>query len=482
MTHRRVHERWAELRFAIVGPLLASPPPRGTLRAEIAKLAAREWRHPVSGRAVRFGYSTIERWLCRARREKQDPVGILRRKRRQDAGQQPIMTATLRQALLDQYAMHPGWSIRLHHDNLLALAARQRELQPVPSYSTIRRFLAAHGLDKRRPLAARQTKGVLIAQARLEAREVRSFEAEFVGSLLHWDCHYGSRKVLTPRGEWQTPVLLGILDDRSRLACHLQWYLAELSENVAHGLSQAIQKRGLARAAMSDNGAAMTAAEISEGLARLGILHQTTLPFSPYQNAKQESFWGQVEGRLMAMLEGVADLNLSQLNQATQAWVEFEYHRTIHSEIGETPLARFLAGPSVMRPSPDSAALKLAFTRTERRTQRKSDGTLTIGARRFEVPNRYRHLSRLEVRFASWDLSTVYLVDEHTGTVLCRLFPLDKTRNAQGLRRSLHPLTTEPLPTKPAGGIAPLLASLIERQAATGLPPAYLPKDEGDER
>ena len=108
MTHRRVHERWAELRFAIVGPLLASPPSRGTLRAEIAKLAAREWRHPVSGRAVRFGYPTIERWLCRARREKQDPVGILRRKRRQDAGQQPIMTATLRQALLDQYAMHPA--------------------------------------------------------------------------------------------------------------------------------------------------------------------------------------------------------------------------------------------------------------------------------------------------------------------------------------------------------------------------------------
>ncbi len=51
-------------------------------------------------------------------------------------------------------------------------------------------------------------------------------------------------------------MLLGILDDRSRLACHLQWYLAETAENVAHGLSQAIQKRGLPRAAMSDNGAA----------------------------------------------------------------------------------------------------------------------------------------------------------------------------------------------------------------------------------
>jgi putative transposase len=34
---------------------------------------------------------------------------------------------------------------------------------------------------------------------------------------------------------------------------------------------------------MSDNGAAMTATEITEGLARLGVLHKTTLPYSPYQ-------------------------------------------------------------------------------------------------------------------------------------------------------------------------------------------------------
>ena len=140
----------------------------------------------------------------------------------------------------------------------------------MPSYSTIRRFLEAHGLEKRRPLTSRLTAGALLAEARLEQREVRSYEAEYVGGLWHWDFHHGSRKVLTPRGEWRTPFLLGILDDRSRLACHLQWYLAETAQNVAHGLSQAIQKRGLPRAAMSDNGAAMTAAEIAEGLARLG--------------------------------------------------------------------------------------------------------------------------------------------------------------------------------------------------------------------
>ena len=187
---------------------------------------------------------------------------------------------------------------------------------------------------------------------------------------------------------------------------------------------------------MSDNGAAMTATEISEGLARLGILHQTTLPYSPYQNGKQETLWGSVEGRLMAMLEGVADLTLARLNEATQAWVEHDYNRKRHSEIDDTPLARFLAGPEVTRPCPDAAALRLAFTRTEQRTLRKSDGTVVIEGRRFEVPNHYRHLTLLEVRFAAWDLTQVHLVDPHTGTVLCRLFPQDKTANASGLRRA----------------------------------------------
>ncbi len=482
----RVHERWAQLRFSVIGQLLASPPAKGALRAALKQLAAREWRHPSTGAPVRFGVSTLERWYYRARNEQQDPVSVLRRKRRQDAGEQASMTTPLRQALLAQYAAHKSWSTKLHSDNLRALAETRPELRPVPSYSTVRRFLQVHGLTKHRPLTTRQTVGALAAAARLEAREVRSYESEYVNGLWHWDCHVGSRKVLTPRGEWQAPILFGALDDRSRLACHLQWYLAENAENIAHGLSQAMQKRGLPRAAMSDNGAAMTATEITAGLARLGIVHQTTLPYSPYVNGKQETFWGQIEGRLMAMLEAVDDLTLGKLNEATQAWVEYDYNRQPHTEIGEAPLARFLVGPDVTRPCPEASALRLAFTRTERRTLRKSDATIIVEASRFEVPNQYRHISVLEIRFAAWDLSQVHLVDPHTGAVLCRLYPQDKTRNANGLRRSLQPVATDPgtaapVSVPPARGMAPLLERLIDRQAATGLPPAYLPTDEGDD-
>jgi len=181
------------------------------------------------------------------------------------------------------------------------------------------------------------------------------------------------------------------------------------------------------------------------------------------------------------MLEGVADLTLRMLNEATQAWVELEYNRRPHSEIGTTPLARFMEGPSVLRESPKSSDLRLAFMRTVGRKQRKSDGTLTVMARRFEVPSRFRHLSDLTVRYATWDLSRVFLIDRESGTVLSRVYPLDKAANADGRRRSLQPRTPAPDGAGIEPTMAPLMKQLLSDYAATGLPFAYLPKDEEED-
>jgi hypothetical protein len=61
------HERWAHLRFSVIGQLLAAPPPRGQLRFELERLAARTWQHPITGERVHFALSTIERWLSAER-------------------------------------------------------------------------------------------------------------------------------------------------------------------------------------------------------------------------------------------------------------------------------------------------------------------------------------------------------------------------------------------------------------------------------
>jgi len=239
-------------------------------------------------------------------------------------------------------------------------------------------------------------------------------------------------------------------------------------------------KHGLPRSLLTDNGSAMIAAETEQGLKRLGIIHATTLPNSPYQNGKQESFWGQVEGRLLAMLDNYPDLTLAFLNEATQAWIEMEYQRKVHSETGQPPLKRYLERQSVGRECPDAESLRLAFCQETSRTQGRSDGTISLGAIRFEIPSRFRNFTRIRVRYASWNLGRVHLVDPRVGTMLARLYPLDRTRNADGLRRSLQEIgnsSAEPKPSlDPQDGMAPLLDKLLQEYSATGLPPAYLPK------
>ncbi len=68
-------ERWARLRFSIIGALLSAPPAAGELAGALQTLSLKPWRHPVSTLDVQFSVSTLERWYYAARRSG-DPVGL----------------------------------------------------------------------------------------------------------------------------------------------------------------------------------------------------------------------------------------------------------------------------------------------------------------------------------------------------------------------------------------------------------------------
>jgi len=468
-------DRWAQWRFAIIGPLLAAPPPQGQLRAALQTLADTTWTHPIDGTALRVSFATLERWFYQARKA-DNPVAVLRRRPREDHGRCRGLSAAMIQALAAQYQRYPGWTVQLHYDNLVAWTQAQTDPPSLASYSTIRRFMKARGWQRKRS-PKRQTAGAQQAAQRLQHCEVRSYEVAYVHGLWHADFHHGSRRVLTASGAWITPLLLCFMDDHSRVICHLQWYANETTEVLVHGLSQALQKHGLPRALMTDNGAAMQAEEFRAGLQALSILHEPTLPYSPYQNAKQETFWATLEGRLMAMLEGITELSLTRLNALTQAWVEQEYHQRRHAELDTAPRHRYLDAKSVGRACPAAKPLRQAFRCTVKRKQRRSDGTCALAGQRFEIPSRYRHLAQVSVRYARWDLSAVDLIDPRTGQVLCPLYPLDKTANADGRRRVIEPAAaaTTPPVSPPSETLPPLLQQYLSEYAATGCPPAYLP-------
>ena len=314
--------------------------------------------------------------------------------------------------------------------------ARTRASGPCRATRRVCRFMKGQGLLRARKRRHREHPD----GEPFVARETRSYEVTHVHGLWHLDFHEGSRPVLAADGQWQKPQLLGVLDDRSRLCCHLQWYLEETAEALIHALSQAFQKRGLPRALLTDNGAAMIAAETAEGLERLGIVHHTTLPYSPEQNGKQESFWGQIEGRLLPMLEGEPELSLD----AAQHRHPGLGRRGIPAQ-GALRDSRDSARPLPARPQrrPRKPQLRRPPARVPHRglaqtaPQRRHRHRRAACASRSPPPTARSRSSDCASPAGTSPAST--LVDPRSGDHLATLLPLDKARNAERVRRVVAP-------------------------------------------
>ena len=129
-----------------------------------------------------------------------------------------------------------------------------------------------------------------------------------------------------------------------------------------------------------------------------------------------------------------------------------------------------------------------SLTSTERRRQRRSDGTCSLEGKRFEIPSRFGKLEYVTLSYARWDLSNVELIDPDTGVVLSRVYPLDKQANASGVRRAresahnpVHLLSEQPefeeasVCAVDEQGLSPLMRKHVREYAATGKPPGFIP-------
>jgi hypothetical protein len=110
-------QRWAQFRLSVIGELLFCPPPKGQLQQAIGQLAQKSYQHPTDpDRRICFGLSTIERWYYKAK-DAADPIAVLGRKIRSDAGVRWSMPEALLQELKAQYESYPRWNVQLHYDN-----------------------------------------------------------------------------------------------------------------------------------------------------------------------------------------------------------------------------------------------------------------------------------------------------------------------------------------------------------------------------
>lgn len=136
-------------------------------------------------------------------------------------------------------------------------------------------------------------------------------------------------------------------------------------------------------------------------------MHST--PGRPQGRGKIERFFRTVNSEFVVEIAagdgtpGREITDLHELNRLFTAWVETVYHQRVHSETGQAPLARWMAGGPFAVPLP--ADLAEAFRWSEHRTVTKT-ATVSLQGNKYQVDPLLVG-RRVELVFDPFDLTVI---------------------------------------------------------------------------
>jgi transposase InsO family protein len=175
--------------------------------------------------------------------------------------------------------------------------------------------------DTVRRLLRRNGHGPILVRSRRHNRpaKVRHFERALPNEL--WQTDIMSFMI---RGQYRV-YLIGFMDDHSRFLVGWGLYRFQTAANVQEVFRAAIEKHGLPKEVLSDNGRQYYSwrgrSQFSEMLTKLGIRHIRSRPYHPQTCGKIESFWRNV------LQECLAKTPLASFEEAKEKLGEYvEYY------------------------------------------------------------------------------------------------------------------------------------------------------------
>lgn len=250
-----------------------------------------------------------------------------------------------------------------------------------PSQRTIQRLFARLGLNVKAP-ASRRVFGRFEAAAPNE---------RWTGDALHG-----------PKIAGRKTYLFAFIDDHSRLFTGYRWGHSEDTLRLEAALRAGMEARGIPASCYLDNGSAMVSRQLLRACATLGIALVHSRPGKPEGRGKIERAFRTVRAQFLVEVAHADVADLATLNRLFAAWVEGVYHRSVHSETEQTPLARFEAA-TLRRPTP--AQLHDAFLWAERRQVTKT-ATVSLHGNLYEVDAALVG-HRVELVFDPFDMSDI---------------------------------------------------------------------------
>jgi putative transposase len=356
---------------------------RGVL---VRQIAAAEHIGPF-GRPVRVARQTIDRWI---RDWRAGGFDALVPSPRQPAPRTPGEILDLAVALKrENPARTPVGIARI----------LRTQLGWSPDETTLRRHFRRLGLGRSSPQSA---------QVAVFGR----FEASRPNELWTGDAMHG------PVVAGRKTYLFGFVDDHSRLLVGYRFGHAEDTVRLAAALRPALASRGVPESIYVDNGSAFVDSWLLRACAKLGIRLTHSTPGRPQGRGKIERLFRTVQDQFLVEVTGDPAALAAQpgrylvedlltLNQLFAAWVETVYHRQVHSETGQSPLHRWQAGWSDLRPlrQPTPVQLAEAFLWAEYRTVTKT-ALVSLHGNSYQVDPVLAG-RRVELVFDPFDLTTI---------------------------------------------------------------------------
>jgi len=318
---------------------------------------------------------------------------------------------------------------------------------PIPEKSPAERTLRRQ-LTKRGATTAQLTAGQ-------QPKTYRRFERNAFGDLWQGDPLHGPFLPDPADPKKKRPAFLfAFIDDNPRLVPHAQFYWNEQLPRLEDCFKRAVRRYGTPLAVYVKRGAVYKSTQFDTACATMGVQRILATAYYPEGKGKIERFFGFVRSTFLPELETSDVTTLHQLNQSLPAWLEVVYPRKHHSEIGQSPLARFRANPNPAARSIDPETLHQAFLHRAPRKVAKT-ATVSFQGNRYPVPPFLRGQT-IELRYDPFDLSRLEIW--YQGQFLEMATP-------EKIVATHHPdVTPDPTPAAPSPDTSPDYLALLRNE------------------
>ncbi len=366
MAENSISEK-ALFRYQVISPLLAMDIPRGKKLMMYQELAGKEWITP-GGKRLKVSIETIRYWLrCY---QKGGFEGLKDVQRSLRGGKLPE-EVVLKACQLKQQVKERSLNKIIRIMETMGFAENG-----LLTRSTLHRYLQKRGLSARR-------------LKMVDKKDCARWQADYANDLWQSDMLGGPYlpDPQDPRKKRKT-WLYAFLDDASRLVTFGRFFFKGDLPALELVFKRSIQRCGFPRSVYYDNGQVYRADHMETICAELGIHSPLfTEVGRPEGHGKIESWNGFCVSDFLSEIQDSYISTIEELNEIFLIWMEYEYNRKLHSELGCTPRERWQRDSSRFRYATEEKLRKVFLWREERSVDKCS--MISLFSRKYRVSPRF---------------------------------------------------------------------------------------------